>query len=71
MIQPTLEQYREALDRLHALKDKRDQICMDNTPPWSDEVLEQFDDLKYWIFQTENRLQRMRQFDREQQWHGG
>ncbi len=71
MMQPTLSQYRDILDRIKAHKDVRDQICKNNTPPWSDEVLDQFDEIKYWIARYENMLQLMRQTEREQKWHGG
>ena len=71
MIQPTLNDYRAVLDKIQALKNQRDQICMDNTPPWSDEVLTQFEEVKYWLFKEQNLLQRMREYDREKQWHGG
>ena len=71
MIQPTLNDYRAVLDKIQALKNQRDQICMDNTPPWNDEVLTQFEEVKYWLFKEQNLLQRMREYDREKQWHGG
>ncbi len=71
MIQPTLNDYRAALDKIEALKNQRDQICMDNTPPWSEEVLDQLEEVKYWLFKEQNLLQRMREYDREKQWHGG
>ena len=71
MIQPTLNDYRAVLDKIEALKNQRDQICMDNTPPWSDEVLDELEEVKYWLFKEQNLLQRMREYDREQQWHGG
>ena len=71
MIQPTLNDYRAVLDKIEALKNQRDQICMDNTPPWSDEVLDELEEVKYWLFKEQNLLQRMREYDREKQWHGG
>ena len=71
MIQPTLNDYRAVLDKIQALKNQRDQICMDNTQPWNDEVLTQFEEVKYWLFKEQNLLQRMREYDREKQWHGG
>ena len=71
MIQPKLEDFKLILNRLHELRDERDRLIFANTPPWNKEVLDEFDRIKYWVGRYEGVLLRMREYDREKQWHGG
>ncbi len=71
MIQPKLEDFQLVIDRLHELRDERDRLVFANTPPWSREVVEEFDNIKYWTARYEDILRSMREYDRKRLWHGG
>ena len=71
MLEPRLGDVRDIMNRIADCDIQRDQICLEETPPWSPEVLEKFDEIKYWKTRYTNTLKLMLDQDRSGEWHGG